>query len=68
LRARDFLVGTALGMLPGIAAVVAFSDRLAALVFSPTAANLAWLALAVVVIAAAAFALHRWLERRAARD
>jgi uncharacterized membrane protein YdjX (TVP38/TMEM64 family) len=65
LRPRDFLIGTALGMLPGIVAVVLFSDRLAAAVFEPTAGNFAWFALALVLIAAAGLILYRWLSRRA---
>lgn len=66
LRVRDFLLGTALGMLPGITAVVLFSDRLAATVFEPSAANFAWFALALAVIAAVGFALYRWLSKRTA--
>jgi phosphatidylserine/phosphatidylglycerophosphate/cardiolipin synthase-like enzyme/uncharacterized membrane protein YdjX (TVP38/TMEM64 family) len=66
LRVRDFLLGTALGMLPGITAVVLFSDRLAATVFEPSAANFAWFALALAVIAAVGFALYRGLSKRAA--
>ena len=66
LRARDFLLGTALGMLPGIAAVVLFSDRLAATVFEPSAENFAWFALALGIIAAAGITLYRWLSKRTA--
>lgn len=66
LRVRDFLLGTALGMLPGITAVVLFSDRLAATVFEPSAANFAWFALALAVIAAVGFALYGWLSKRTA--
>lgn len=66
LRARDFLLGTALGMLPGIIAVVLFSDRLAAAVFEPTAENFAWFALALGIIVVAGIALYRWLSKRTA--
>jgi len=66
LRVRDFLLGTALGMLPGITAVVLFSDRLAATVFEPSAENFAWFALALALIAAAGFGLYRWLSKRTA--
>jgi uncharacterized membrane protein YdjX (TVP38/TMEM64 family) len=68
LRARDFLLGTLLGMAPGIAAIVFFSDRLAAAVFEPTPANIAWFAAAAVLVVAAAVLLHRWLARRTARS
>lgn len=68
LRPRDFFLGTAIGMTPGMAAVSVFADRLAALVFDPSAQNFAWLALALAVIVAAAFTLHRWLARRGVRS
>jgi phospholipase D1/2 len=64
LGARDFLLGTLFGMAPGIAAIVFFSDRLAAAIFEPSGTNLAWFAAAAVLVAGAAFALHRWLARR----
>jgi len=67
LRARDFLLGTLLGMAPGIAAIVFFSDRLAAAVFEPTTGNLLWFAAAAILVVSASLALHRWLARRAAR-
>jgi len=67
LRARDFVLGTVFGMAPGIAAIVFFSDRLAAAVFDPTPANLAWFGAAAVLVVSAAVALHRWLARRTAR-
>lgn len=66
LRPRDFFLGTAIGMAPGTLAVSVFADRLAALVFNPSAQNLAWLALALLAIVAVAFTLHRWLVRRGA--
>ena len=65
LRARDFLLGTALGMSPGILAVTVFSDRLAEALWHPSTTALALLAAAVVLIAAGAFAIYRWLARRA---
>jgi phospholipase D1/2 len=67
LRARDFLLGTVLGMAPGIAAIVFFSDRLAAAVYEPTRTNLLWFSAAAVLVVSAALGLHRWLARRTAR-
>ncbi|MGD9953419.1 MAG: VTT domain-containing protein [Burkholderiales bacterium] len=63
---RDFFLGTVLGMAPGIAAIAVFSERLSAVVFEPSAANLGWLALVLALIAGVGFALYRWLSRRAA--
>ena len=65
LRARDFLLGTALGMTPGILAVTVFSDRLAVALWHPSGTALALLAAAAALIAAGAFVLYRWLARRA---
>ncbi len=62
---RDFFLGTALGMAPGIAAIAIFSERLSAVVFEPSLANLGWLAAAFAVIAGVGFVLYRWLSRRA---
>lgn len=65
LRARDFLLGTAFGMAPGILAVTVFSDRLAVALWNPSPGALALLAAAAALIAAGAFVLYRWLARRA---
>ncbi len=67
LRIRDFLLGTALGMAPGILAVTVFADRLAAVVLDPSPAQLAILAGVVLAIAAGALGLRRWARRRGAK-
>jgi len=63
LRARDFLLGTGLGMTPGILAVTVFSDRLAVALWHPSGATLAMLAAAAALIAVGAFVIYRWLAR-----
>ena len=63
LRARHFLLGTALGMAPGILAVTVFSDRLAVALWNPSPGALALLAAAAALIAAGAFVIYRWLAR-----
>jgi len=65
LRARDFMLGTALGMCPGILAVTVFSDRLAVALWDPSPAALAMLLAAAALIALGALAIYRWLARRA---
>jgi uncharacterized membrane protein YdjX (TVP38/TMEM64 family) len=64
---RDFLIGTALGMAPGVAAVTLLGDRLGSALENPDAASLALLALAVVVWIGVARGLqvlsNRFLER-----
>lgn len=64
IRYRDFIVGSALGMLPGITALTLFSDRLASALAHPGPLNLALLVAAVALIAVGAAWLHRWLRRR----
>ena len=64
---RDFALGTALGMLPGIFAITLFSERVLAAVQQPSALTLATLGAVVLGIAAAAWLLRRLLQRRAAR-
>jgi len=61
---RDFMLGTLLGILPGIIAVTVFSDRLLAVVRNPSPAALATLALIVAIITTGAVAIRRWDRRR----
>jgi phospholipase D1/2 len=64
IRARDFLLGTLIGMSPGIVLMTLFGDRLGAWLRDPDAGNL----VVVVGIAAAVLALvwglRRWSRRR----
>jgi uncharacterized membrane protein YdjX (TVP38/TMEM64 family) len=62
IRLRDFLLGSALGMIPGTLAVAMFSDRLVAAAREPSAAALASLAVLAAVIAAGALGARRWLR------
>lgn len=63
LRLRDFLIGTVLGMTPGILAVAVFSDRLAAVLQDPSPATLAVLALVLVAVVLGALGIRWWLRR-----
>jgi len=58
---RDFLLGTALGMLPGIVATVLFVDRLIAAVRHPGPKTIALLTLLAAVLIATALLVHRRL-------
>lgn len=64
IKMRDFLLGTALGMTPGITAVAIFSDRLLALIREPSAETVAILALVTGALGVGAAALRYWLARR----
>ena len=58
---RDFLLGTAVGMLPGIVATVLFVDRLVAAVRHPGPKTIALLGLIAVVLIATALLVNRRL-------
>jgi len=64
IRARDFLLGTLLGMTPGTLALVFFADRALAAVVDPSAGTWLGLAAGVLAVVAAAFGLRAWLRRR----
>jgi phosphatidylserine/phosphatidylglycerophosphate/cardiolipin synthase-like enzyme/uncharacterized membrane protein YdjX (TVP38/TMEM64 family) len=69
IRLREFLIGTVLGMLPGVLAIVLFVDRVSAAVTDPRPYNFLTLAAVGLVVVAIAVFIHRRLvrgERRAA--
>jgi uncharacterized membrane protein YdjX (TVP38/TMEM64 family) len=60
-RVRDFLLGTAIGMAPVIALIVAFVDRVKSVVLDPGPATYSAAAqIAIVLLAAALFVWHRF--------
>jgi phospholipase D1/2 len=66
IRFRDFMLGTFLGMSPGIIAVTVFWDRLQSALRDPSAWSLLVLGAVVAAIGGGAYALQRWLTRRSA--
>ncbi len=64
LRLRDFLIGTALGMAPGIMAVTVFTDRLRAALSDPSAEHVVVLTMVLAAIVLGAIGIRNWLERR----
>jgi len=64
LSLRDFLLGTALGMAPGIVAISVFTDRLAATLSDPSPLQITVLAVVLLSIALGAAGIQRWLTRR----
>jgi uncharacterized membrane protein YdjX (TVP38/TMEM64 family) len=64
IRFRDYLLGTFVGMAPGIAVMTALGDRLRHILQNPSAANIALLALVVAVWIALSVALQAALSRR----
>ncbi len=63
IRFRDFLIGTALGMAPGVAVIALVFDQATAAARHPREAQLAALVLGSVGLLAALFALHLWRRR-----
>jgi phospholipase D1/2 len=66
IRLRDFLVGTVLGMSPGILAVSVFSDRLVAALHERSPMAIISLAIVVALIGIGAIVIRRRLGRPAA--
>jgi phospholipase D1/2 len=62
IRLKDFLLGTALGMLPGIVAITVFADRVVAALKHPDWANIAVAAGIALVLA-----LGGWLTQKRLR-
>lgn len=60
---RDFMLGTVVGMAPGITITVLFVDRIAAAFAEPGPATFGWLGLATGIAIAAALALQRLTGR-----
>lgn len=59
IRFRDFLIGTLLGMAPGILLTVAFAHNLAEAVRNPSAGAIAVLALVAALLVGVAFMLQK---------
>ena len=64
IRFRDFLIGTVLGLLPGITAINFFVDRVGATFQNPGIGTALMLVAAVLVIALGAIGLRRWATQR----
>ncbi|MBA4141958.1 MAG: VTT domain-containing protein [Nitrosospira sp.] len=63
IRFRDFALGTAIGMLPGIMAISLFTDTLAATMQKPDLPAFALLAVIVAAVIVAGWAVWRWEKK-----
>jgi uncharacterized membrane protein YdjX (TVP38/TMEM64 family) len=63
IKLKDFLIGTAIGMLPGILGVVVFSDRLLNAVRNPGWFNVSIAAGVAVLIGLGSWWIHRRLSK-----
>jgi len=62
IRPRDFLVGTLLGMAPGIAGLALFSQQALHALAQPSGSKLLRLAAVIVLLAATLYAVRRWMR------
>jgi len=68
IRLHHFVIGTLIGMLPGMLAATVLGDQLTAVISEPGRANLWIAAAAVLVLATVAYFGQRWLRRADAKD
>jgi uncharacterized membrane protein YdjX (TVP38/TMEM64 family) len=61
---RDFLLGTLIGMLPGIVLTVVFVDRAASVLQRPTPSSIITLIVTMGIIVAVSLVLQHWLRHR----
>lgn len=64
IRFRDYMLGTLVGMVPGIAVMTVLGDRLRQILQNPSAVNVALVVLVVAVWIGLSFALQMALSRR----
>jgi uncharacterized membrane protein YdjX (TVP38/TMEM64 family) len=67
IRLLDYVIGTALGMLPGIVAMAAVGDQLARTITDPSLEAFAWLTLAVLGWIALSLGLQALVSRFGSR-
>ncbi len=63
-RLRDFLLGTSLGMMPGILAMAILMDRVSTTLQKPDPRNFAILAGVIALLILGAMLLGRWLRKK----
>ena len=61
---RDFVLGTFLGMSPGVVGITFFESQLEQMIRNPSAVTFAVLSGAVLIMLLSIFAVRRWLASR----
>ncbi len=64
VRFRDFALGTFIGMLPGVIAIVLLADRISVSLSMPDIGNFTVLGVVVVLIGAALVGVRRWMKQK----
>jgi phospholipase D1/2 len=67
IRCRDYLLGTLLGMGPGVLALTLIADRVASVVREPQVADVAWIVALAVLLVGGTWGARRWLLRLSER-
>ena len=68
IRAKDFLIGTVIGELPGLIALSVFVDQITSTVKHPGPGSYALLAGSAVVIVGGVWLLRRWLSKHGIQE
>ena len=68
LRAWEFIVGTGVGLLPGLLALTVLGDRLAAALRDPSLPSVLVLLVTAAAVVVIALLVGRWLKRRGTID
>ena len=61
---RDYALGTLIGMLPGVVAVVLLADRIAASLHHPDLGQITLLLVAIALVGLGLVGLRRWVKRK----
>jgi len=64
IKTRDFILGTFIGMLPGILAITVFADSLMQTVRNPNPTQIGIFVIVIVVVIAVMFGLKRLINRK----
>lgn len=64
IRLRDYLLGTALGMLPGIVLTTAFAHNLVMAIRRPSPETLGVLVIVVLLLAGFGIGMRKWIRRQ----
>jgi uncharacterized membrane protein YdjX (TVP38/TMEM64 family) len=64
IRLKDFVLGTIIGMIPGVVVIALLADRIAESLRRPDMGNFVLLAAAVAAVALGLMGLRRWIRRK----
>lgn len=68
IKFRDYVVGTALGMAPGMAAIVLLTDTIGKTIKQPDLTHISLLTATVGALVLVAFVLVKWLMKKSKKE